>query len=52
MTALLKAILSLISELVKSRIERKDKADDAQTPKSLRDRWRKHIRDDIDELRD
>ena len=52
MTAFFKALLSLISELVKGRVERKDKAGDAETTESLRQRWRRHVRDDIDELRD
>ena len=52
MSALLKALLSLFSELIKERVARKDTATDAETPKNLRDRWRRHIRDDIDELRD
>lgn len=52
MTAFLKAVLSLFAELIKERIARKDTASDAETPKNLRDRWRRHIRDDIDQLRD
>ena len=52
MTAFVKALLSLISELIKGRVERKDTAGDAETPESLRERWRRHIRDDIDDLRD
>ena len=52
MTAFFKALLSLISELIKGRIERKDTASDPQTPKTLRERWRQHIRDDLDDLRD
>ncbi len=52
MIALLKALLSLFAELIKERVARKDTASDAETPKSLRERWRSHIRDDIDQLRD
>lgn len=52
MKAFFAALLSLIAELVKDRVSRKDTASDAETPQTLRDRWRKHIRDDIDELRD
>lgn len=52
MKAFIQALLSLIAELVKERVARKDTSSDAETPQTLRDRWRKHIRDDIDELRD
>tara|TARA_R100001244_G_scaffold7693_1_gene9975 strand:+ start:1780 stop:1938 length:159 start_codon:yes stop_codon:yes gene_type:complete len=52
MTAFFKALLSLLTELIKGRVERKDTAGDAETPETLRERWRRHIRDDIDELRD
>jgi hypothetical protein len=52
MTAFFKALLSLVSELIKERIGRKNTASDVETPKSLRERWRRHIRDDVDELRD
>lgn len=52
MTAFIKALLSLFAELIKERVARKDTASDAETSESLRERWRRHIRDDIDELRD
>jgi len=52
MTAFFKALLSLLAELIKGRVERKDTASDAETPETLRERWRRHIRDDIDQLRD
>ena len=52
MTAFLRALFTLLAELVKGRVERKDIAQDAETPESLRQRWRRHIRDDIDDLRD
>ena len=52
MTSFVKAILSLITELIKGRVERKDTAGDAETTESLRQRWRRYVRDDIDELRD
>lgn len=52
MTAFFKALFSLFAELIKERVGRKDTATDAETPEKLRERWRRHIRDDLDDLRD
>ena len=52
MKAFFAALLSVLAEIIKERVARKDTASDAETTQSLRERWRRHIRDDIDELRD